>query len=58
MVRVGIEPTSKVLETFILPLNYRPIYLIEMGGFEPPRLEFKALCLTTWLHLNKQETKN
>ena len=23
---VGIEPTSKVLETSILPLNYAPIY--------------------------------
>ena len=23
---VGIEPTSKVLETSILPLNYVPIY--------------------------------
>ncbi len=23
---VGIEPTSKVLETFVLPLNYTPIY--------------------------------
>lgn len=22
---VGIEPTSKVLETFILPMNYTPI---------------------------------
>ncbi len=22
---VGIEPTSKVLETFVLPLNYTPI---------------------------------
>ncbi len=24
---VGIEPTSKVLETFVLPLNYTPTYL-------------------------------
>jgi hypothetical protein len=23
---VGIEPTPKVLETFVLPLNYTPIY--------------------------------
>ena len=26
MARDGIEPTSKVLETSILPLNYVPIY--------------------------------
>src|SRR5699024_12493190 len=24
---VGIEPTSKVLETFVLPLNYTPILI-------------------------------
>ena len=29
---VGIEPTSKVLETFILPLNYAPIKLNGGGG--------------------------
>ena len=29
---VGIEPTSKVLETFILPLNYTPIKLHGGGG--------------------------
>jgi len=23
---VGIEPTPKVLETFVLPLNYTPVY--------------------------------
>ena len=37
---VGIEPTSKVLETSILPLNYTPIQLIktmvEGGRFELP----------------------
>ena len=33
---VGIEPTPKVLETSILPLNYAPIKLVERGGFEPP----------------------
>ena len=32
---VGIEPTSKVLETSILPLNYTPI-LMEGGRFELP----------------------
>ena len=26
---VGIEPTSKVLETSILPLNYAPIQMVE-----------------------------
>ena len=46
---VGIEPTSKVLETSILPLNYVPIFLMVEGGrfelpnpkeriYSPPRL--------------------
>ena len=29
---VGIEPTSTVLETAVLPLNYAPIYPV----FQPP----------------------
>ena len=29
---VGIEPTSKVLETSILPLNYTPILLNKNNG--------------------------
>ncbi len=35
---VGIEPTPKVLETSILPLNYAPVNLklVEGDGFEPP----------------------
>jgi hypothetical protein len=33
---VGIEPTSKVLETSILPLNYAPIKMVEGGRFELP----------------------
>ncbi len=32
---VGIEPTSKVLETSILPLNYAP-NMVEGGRFELP----------------------
>src|SRR5690606_18220758 len=46
---VGIEPTSKVLETFVLPLNYTPIYEWWRGAdsncrtrweriYSPPRL--------------------
>ncbi len=31
---VGIEPTPKVLETFVLPLNYAPMVAVE--GIEPP----------------------
>ena len=31
---VGIEPTPKVLETFVLPLNYAPVVAVE--GLEPP----------------------
>ena len=30
---VGIEPTPKVLETFVLPLNYAPVVAVE--GIEP-----------------------
>ena len=34
---VGIEPTSKVLETSILPLNYAPMHnMVEGGRFELP----------------------
>ena len=33
---VGIEPTPKVLETSILPLNYAPIKMVEGGRFELP----------------------
>ena len=34
---VGIEPTSKVLETFVLPLNYTPIRKMVVGErFELP----------------------
>ena len=35
---VGIEPTSKVLETSILPLKYAPIkeMMVEGGRFELP----------------------
>ncbi len=33
---VGVEPTSTVLETVILPLNYIPIIKMEESGFEPP----------------------
>ena len=33
----GIEPSSAVLETDILPLNYAPIFkMVEGDGFEPP----------------------
>jgi hypothetical protein len=33
----GIEPTPKVLETFVLPLNYAPRKnMVEADGFEPP----------------------
>ena len=33
---VGVEPTSTVLETAVLPLNYIPIIKMEGSGFEPP----------------------
>ena len=31
----GIEPSSTVCNTAILPLNYRSINLVEDNGFEP-----------------------
>ena len=65
---VGIEPTSKVLETSILPLNYAPIQMVEGGRFElpnpkeriysPPRLA-TSLPLLRWCRpedLNPQPT--
>ena len=33
---VGIEPTLKVLETLVLPLNYARNKVMEGEGFEPP----------------------
>lgn len=33
----GIEPPSSVLETDVLPLNYKPIILAEVKGLEPLR---------------------
>ena len=66
---VGIEPTSKVLETSILPLNYVPIFLMVEGGrfelpnpkeriYSPPRLA-TSLPLHKWCRpedLNPQPT--
>ncbi|CAI8875124.1 conserved hypothetical protein [Brevibacillus sp. IT-7CA2] len=42
---VGIEPTPKVLETFVLPLNYAPIK-VARDGIEPPTRGFSVLCST------------
>ena len=66
---VGIEPTPKVLETSILPLNYVPIFLMVEGGrfelpnpkeriYSPPRLA-TSLPLHKWCRpedLNPQPT--
>ncbi len=47
---VGIEPTPKVLETFVLPLNYAPSLqekqMVVRDGIEPPTRGFSVLCST------------
>ena len=48
---VGIEPTSKVLETFVLPLNYTPIYqMVEGERFELPNPEGADLQSAAFSH--------
>ena len=46
---VGIEPTPKVLETFVLPLNYTP-KMVEGDGFEPPNPEGADLQSAAFSH--------
>ncbi len=38
---MGIEPTLSAWKAEVLPLNYtrRPNWLVEGGGFEPPKAE-------------------
>ena len=45
---VGIEPTSTVLETDVLPLYDIPI--MEEGGFEPPNSERAVLQTAAFSH--------
>jgi hypothetical protein len=64
---VGIEPTSKVLETFVLPLNYTPTVknmtiklkkMVEGGRFELPNPKERIYSpprLATSLPLHKKE---
>ena len=46
---VGIEPTLKVLETLVLPLNYAP-KMVEGDGFEPPNPEGADLQSAAFSH--------
>ena len=46
---VGIEPTPKVLETSILPLNYAPVMVVG-DGFEPPNPEGADLQSAAFSH--------
>ena len=46
----GIEPTPKVLETFVLPLNYAPIKMVEDDGFEPPNSKRADLQSAAFSH--------
>ncbi len=53
---VGIEPTSMVLETIVLPLNYTPI--MEGAGFEPANPKeriYSPARLATSLSLQKDD---
>ncbi len=55
---VGIEPTLKVLETLVLPLNYAPKIMVEGGGFEPPNPKeriYSPSCLATSLPLQIED---
>ncbi|MDB5055597.1 MAG: hypothetical protein JWM44_3647 [Bacilli bacterium] len=47
---VGLEPTPKVLETFVLPLNYAPRVLVEDDGFEPPNSKRADLQSAVFSH--------
>ena len=47
---VGIEPTPKVLETSILPLNYAPVKMVVGDGFEPPNPEGADLQSAAFSH--------
>ena len=51
----GIEPTPKVLETFVLPLNYAPIWWRMMDSNHRTRREqiHSLPCLATSLILHK-----
>ena len=49
----GIEPTPKVLETFVLPLNYAPMDEMEADGFEPPNSERADLQSAVFSHFTK-----
>jgi hypothetical protein len=49
----GIEPTPKVLETFVLPLNYAPKEMVEADGFEPPNSERADLQSAVFSHFTK-----
>ena len=55
---VGIEPTLKVLETLVLPLNYAR--KMEGEGFEPPNPKERIyspprLASSLSLHINQQD---
>ena len=58
---VGIEPTAKVLETSILPLNYAPIkIMVEGGRFELPNPKERIyspprLATSLPLHIKKSD---
>ena len=50
----GIEPTPKVLETFVLPLNYAPKERkMEADGFEPPNSKRADLQSAVFSHFTK-----
>src|SRR5699024_2734125 len=67
---VGIEPTSKVLETFVLPLNYTPILEKWWRGadsncrtrweriYSPPRLATSLPLRLITLNINGGSGRN
>ena len=52
---VGIEPTSKVLETSILPLNYAPIKIMEgqIRTAEPEGADLQSAAFSHFATLHK-----
>ena len=45
---VGIEPTSMILKTIVLPLNYTLLFTLLLAGLEPATDSLQNYCSTSW----------
>ena len=43
----GVEPSSSLCKSGVLPLNYVPEKVVERGGIEPPSPELQTGAKTT-----------